>query len=352
MDSVPVLSATTQRLFQLASGVLLFHVLNSVLQEAVFHLEGFNHALMLSFMQTLCIASFACLEFWRNGEERKAPITTYVLLSLLSTVSVFLTNEASHLLNYPTQVVFKSSKLLFVMVTRLLLINEAQHKHHHHRRAKAARARHRRNEFLACAMIVVGLVVFTYATSAAKMKGGSHGSDAESTRIALGVAAIVIALLCDSLLYIGEEKYCFCSGVGASNTEVILFCYMFASVNSAGSLLLSGQLVDSFQYVASHPSFVAYVVAFSLCNFCGTYFLLRVVAEFNSNSAVMVTSVRKVFTVLCSFVVYPKPFGAYHLLGLSLVSGGIYLQETSRTHTKKEEQIALMEITQEEEGLV
>ena len=45
------------------------------------------------------------------------------------------------------------------------------------------------------------------------------------------------------------------------------------------------------------PDLFAYVVAFSLCNFCGTYFLLRVVAKFSSNSAVMVTSVRKVFTL-------------------------------------------------------
>lgn len=337
---------TTKRLAQLAAGVLVFHVLNSILQEAVFHLPGFDHSLMLSFLQTGCIAAFALLDFKRSKEVRKTPLRTYFFLSLFSTVSVILTNEASHLLNYPTQVIFKSSKLLFVMSLRYLLIplQHGKHSRHHN---KENHKRRTRNEALACFMIVGGLVAFTYATSASKMS--SSGSEAAFGTVVAGIAAICIALVCDALLYIGEEKYCF-NAYQSSNTEVILFCYAFAMINTGASLLASGTLRSSIDFATERPIFLVYVVLFSLCNFFGTNFLLKVVSEFNSNSAVIVTSVRKMFTVLCSFLIYPKPFGLYHCAGLSLVSFGIYMHESSRLQAKKEEM--LHEIVQDEDGIV
>lgn len=331
-------AATTMRLAQLGVGVLAFHLFNSILQEAVFHLPGFHHSIALSFLQTLCISGFALIEFVRANEVRKVPLKTYVMLSLFSTVSVILTNEASHLLNYPTQVIFKSSKLLFVMTLRFILLPHQQRggggggspsSSHHPRRGIL-------EEIVSCLMIVGGLVLFTYATSAAKMANASAG---ELEVVLLGVLAIVAALCCDALLYIGEEKYCF-KEHHASNTEVILFCYAFAALYSGSSLVVSGQLIDSATYITSHPLFLVYVTMFSLCNFCGTYFLLKVVAEFNSNSAVMITSVRKMFTVLCSFLIYPKPFGWTHLAGLALVSSGIYMHENARSNGKKAEDAA------------
>lgn len=335
--------ASTARLAQLAAGVLVFHVMNSVLQEAVFQLEGFHHSLFLSFLQTACIALLALFDFIRTGEARKAPLKTYFFLSLFSTVSVILTNEASHLLNYPTQVIFKSSKLLFVMTMRFLIIGDgaagAKRKKHHG-------SSHKRAEILACLLIVLGLVAFTYATSASKMKSGTP---TETTIVVMGIAAICVAMICDALLYIGEEKYCF-SACQASNTEVILFCYAFATINSGTSLLASGQLMDSIDFAKLHPSFIAFVVAFSLCNFCGTNFLLKVVAEFNSNSAVIVTSVRKMFTVMCSYLIYPKPFGILHFCGLAMVTVGIFLHEKSRHQAKKEE--VAHQVVQEEDGIV
>lgn len=84
-------AATTMRLAQLGVGVLAFHLFNSILQEAVFHLPGFHHSIALSFLQTLCISGFALIEFVRANEVRKVPLKTYVMLSLFSTVNIFRT---------------------------------------------------------------------------------------------------------------------------------------------------------------------------------------------------------------------------------------------------------------------
>lgn len=172
-------AASTQRLCALTSGVLVFHVLTSALQERVFHLPGFTNVLLLSFGETLCTAVLAALQlflgwWWRKEkyeeeeEERRErsevfgtsdnaglrgmranalvvsplkegygpwcgrmfrvlqrifhPSTVelrwYVWIAFLMSCSLYLTNQTSLILSYPLQVIFKSSKLLCMVVVR------------------------------------------------------------------------------------------------------------------------------------------------------------------------------------------------------------------------------------------
>ena len=324
-------SGSTFRLAQLASGVLLFHVMNSILQEAVFHLPDFNHAVLMSLMQTFCMAALAFAQFHHSKEQRKAPLLTYFGLSILSSASVILTNEASRLLNYPTQVVFKSSKLIFVMALRWCVMSWQAADKEHSSGCAGGGGRKRlisMGEIGAAVLIVSGLVAFTYATSIAKFSVSSAVPHT-TQEILHGVGAIVLALCCDALLYVAEERFVF-RAFKASSTEVILYCYSFNVVNTLTTLVITGQAFGSVGYAVAHPSFALIVIAFSLCNFGGTHFILHIVSEIDSNSAVVVTSLRKMFTVLASFVLYPKPFTELHFLGLVLVSAGIYSHERAR----------------------
>lgn len=273
-------TSTTSRFVYLGGCVLVFHLLNSVLQEAVFHLPGFNHTVLVSFFQALGVAIFALLEMYVNSRTtsiatqnrpkspgpsptslsqggvyapsssppvafgfitRKASFKTYIMLSIFATVSVVLTNRASHLLNYATQVVFKSSKLFFVMLLRLAL-----------RMSKEKSNQQLRREFLSCGFIVAGLVIFTFETSkhskgkksaivsttvstttyssplssstTAQNSGyDDGGSSILSPEVIEGVLSIIGALCCDAMLYISEELYCFSPSVQASSEEVIFF---------------------------------------------------------------------------------------------------------------------------------
>jgi adenosine 3'-phospho 5'-phosphosulfate transporter B3 len=309
---------STARLVQLASLVLVFHVSNSVLQEAVFHIPGFHFSIFLSFLQMLCVTGFALFDFRRQGQKRRTDLKVYLCLSVFAVMSSVLTNEAAHRINYPTQVIFKSSKLLFVMALRALVL--------------PGRARISRGELASSLAIVGGLIVFTYATSAAKMSGGSTVSAHD---MFIGIAAVVVALCCDALLYIGEEKFCFIANK-SSNTEVILYCNGMGVCYSLLTLGASGQMGESVSFALKHPSMLALVGAFSLCNFGGTTFLLQSIVEFGSNTAVVITSTRKMFTVLFSFLFYPKPFTLPHMGGLLLVVYGIWLHEDARKKKSKE----------------
>ena len=185
-------------------------------------------------------------------------------------------------------------------------------------------------EIGAAVLIVSGLVAFTTSVATFSVSSAVPHTTQE---ISHGVGAIVLALCCDALLYVAEERFVF-RAFKASSTEVILYCYSFNVVNTLATLVITGQAFGSVGYAVAHPSFALIVIAFTLCNFGGTQTILHIVSEIDSNSAVVVTSLRKMFTVLASFVLYPKPFTELHFLGLVLVSAGMYSHERARVLTK------------------
>jgi adenosine 3'-phospho 5'-phosphosulfate transporter B3 len=307
----------TSKLMRLAVLVLVFHVGNSILQEAVFHLPGFKSAILMGTLQAACVAALAYVDFTRQGLSRRAPMTVYLFLSIFAAASTILTHEASRRVNYPTQVIFKSSKLLFVMALRAVVMR--------------GRLRTSKTEIVSAVSIVFGLVAFTWATSSTKKLAASAGAESDSDFL-VGVLAIIVAVCCDAMLYIGEEKFCF-HQYNSSSTEVILYCNLLAVGYGGAAFALSGTVSMSMQFMMETPQFTGLIIAFSLCNFAGTTFLLQIVSDFGSSTAVVVTSTRKMATVLCSYVIYPKPFTTLHTVGLFGVAFGIWLHD----HARKQE---------------
>ncbi len=119
--------------------------------------------------------------------------------------------------------------------------------------------------------------------------------------------------------------------------EIICACNGFSCLYSLVPLAIVGRTMESFAFMFGSPYLMMLCGCFSLCNLLGTDCLLKVVSEFGANTAVVVTSTRKVVTVICSYVLFPKPFSAFHAVGLSSVAVGVYLHETNKSHHGKAE---------------
>ena len=77
------------------------------------------------------------------------PLQTYALIGFLSTVSIGFTNVSLKFLNYPTQIIFKSCKLIPVMVGGIIIQKKKYGVAH----------------FLSAALMSVGLCFFVLADS-------------------------------------------------------------------------------------------------------------------------------------------------------------------------------------------
>jgi len=213
------LSSTLQ--FVICScGVFFFFLLYGYFQELIFIQPSIkSHALYITFLQFVLYSTFALIECYLEGlKERKIPTTTYVVISFLTVATMALSNSSLEYLNFPTQVIFKSCKLIPVLVGGILIQGK----------------RYGLTDFIAACVMCIGLIWFTLADS--HMSPNFHPS---------GVLMISSALLADAIIGNVQEKAM--KKFGAPNCEMVLYSYSIGLVYLGIVLVLSGQLIPSIQ---------------------------------------------------------------------------------------------------------
>mmetsp|Transcript_26036 Transcript_26036/g.45743 ORF Transcript_26036/g.45743 Transcript_26036/m.45743 type:complete len:128 (-) Transcript_26036:11-394(-) len=98
----------------------------------------------------------------------------------------------------------------------------------------------------------------------------------------------------------------------------MLFTVMATSGLSTGLRLLASDVGITFT-----------LLTWSVALITGTALVLVLVDEFSAVAAVSVTTVRKAFTLLASFVLFPKPLGWGHAVGAALVFGSAFVARKS-----------------------
>lgn len=83
------------------------YILSTNLQEAVFHMDGFNFGWALGLLEASGVLVGSTLERMHGGQgvcKRVAPFTSYFVLAGLLGISSALSNIALNYIQYPTKV--------------------------------------------------------------------------------------------------------------------------------------------------------------------------------------------------------------------------------------------------------
>jgi len=245
-------SSRTQ-LFFLSGGVFLFFILNGVLEEYTFALlPNFEYGWFLTFVELLCFAIFSAFERWVKHElvfGHKASLLQHGALSVVITVARGLTNISLQYLNYPTQVIFKSMKLLIVMLSSFCLL----------RKTFSMR------QFLSAFFLVSSAVFFSLGDYHFDSRGPGF---LNSTQFR-GLVIVMCSLLADALHSSQQERVL--QGYHAAILETLLFSNLFAAVLCLLYLAVVDELFPSIAYCSMHPlTYVIFVVrAFVI--YCGVF---------------------------------------------------------------------------------
>ncbi|KAK6162443.1 hypothetical protein DH2020_002284 [Rehmannia glutinosa] len=203
------------------------------------------------------------------------PWKTYVKLSAVLMGSNGLTKGSLAFLNYPAQLMFKSTKVLPVMIMGAFI--------------PGLRRKYPPHEYISAVLLVVGLILFTLADA--------HTSPNFS---GIGVVMVSGALIMDAFLGNLQEAI-FTMNPETTQTEM-LFC-------STLHLYVYGVLV--FEAMAT---------------FIGQVSVLSLIALFGAATTAMVTTARKAVTLLLSYLIFTKPLTEQHGTGLLLIAMGIVLK--------------------------
>ena len=291
----------TARFTLLTVGVSVFFLLNSWVEEYTFkQLPKFQFGWYLTCFELLCFTTFAGLERLFISHEpvlsHTASLRRHGIVAAAMTASRGLTNVSLQYLNYPTQIIFKSMKLITVMLGSLFIL----------------RASFTVYEYASALSLVVAACFF------------SLGDTDVSVEFPIkGITIVLLSLVGDSLhsntqdSLLREHK--------ASTSEAMLFTNFFAAVASFLYILVSGELFAAVAYCQAYP--IAYVlfIGRSAVIYLGVLCFVLMIKSFGVVAATSVTTVRKIVSILLSFVMFPKQWSNKYWWGGLLFGASLCL---------------------------
>jgi len=276
----------------------------AALQEGVFRVPGFKFSGWMTFITALTMAICGHLELALIRRSRIGTLLQYAKLSVLTVTGMYFTNWSLTYLNYPTRVLFKSSKLLPTMVVGTLMQGRF----------------YSCLEYLAAGGLVAGIALFTLGD--AELLPSFHPA---------GIGLILIGMAADAATSNYEEKAFFRVAQPASQAEVMAYSSMFGTVWALILLLPTNELSAAVAHSQEQPRVTPLLVLSAVCGYVSVSFVLLLIKIYGATVTEMVKSSRKVLTVVLSFVLYPKPLSwKYAVGGVAVLASLVATQELQR----------------------
>lgn len=259
----------------------------------------------------------------------KPPVSFYQLvsytgLSVLVFCATGLATLSVTMVSYPTKIVFKSAKLVPTMIMSSIM----------HGKTYATK------DYAAALMLCLGAICFTYSPAAVNSNTSKGESESKEW---LGILLLTASVVCDAIVPNWQQSLMSSADVSAEdvlvNTNVIGFLVLLAFMIYSGyfttlvsvisfddlSSSTNGENVN-FQSNSYHiPLYLRMAgVGVSLGFAVNSYTYL--IKQSGSVVAVSVATLRKIVTILLSYLVFPKAVTSAHLLGLVAVTLGILIE--------------------------
>jgi len=303
------------RLLQLAACVVCMHGLAAVFAEMIFNMAGFRFGWFYTLMQCFTYFSLVLLKrlilggLVQSFKELRTSAFRALLVGTSLTVSHGCGVASFVHINYTTAMLFKSAKVPSVMLGGMVINQQ----------------RPGRSEVFWAITLTLGLFLF------------GLGDRMESPRFSVIGILLVVGNLCGSSITSNLQQRVLQRDASATGVEQLLFAqYAVASVILLVFTAATGELGEAMTWYMTdgRSKAIAVSTADNILSFLGLEAVFRITGEFDATRANVVCSCRKVFTFICSFWLFPKPFGLCHGLGLVLAAIGSVRLTRSKAKAK------------------
>ncbi|XP_050237306.1 UDP-galactose/UDP-glucose transporter 4-like [Mercurialis annua] len=290
-----------------SSGFFFGYLVNGICEEYVYNRLQFSYGWYFTFIQIFVYIILIHLQGFTPAQMVN-PWKTYIKLSAVLMGSHGLTKGSLAFLNYPAQIMFKSTKVLPVMVMGAFI--------------PGLRRKYPVHEYISALLLVVGLIFFTLAD--AKTSPNFH---------VVGVVMICGALIMDAFLGNLQEAI---FTINPETTQMeMLFCSSVVGLPFLiPPMIITGELFTAWKSCSEHPYVYGVLIFEAMATFVGQVSVLSLIALFGAATTAMVTTARKAVTLLLSYIIFTKPLTEQHGTGLLLIAMGITLKLLPENKTR------------------
>jgi UDP-galactose transporter B1 len=282
-------------------------------------------------LQCFCAAVFAriacCIfaqpdsgyqqQLFGAADAARVPWHKYAVIGFSYVGAMFLSQKSLQYINFPTQVIVKSCKMVPVMVAGALI---------HKKKYSSA-------DYIRVAMVTLGIIVFTFFKDAGKVSKEATGAQVSIWIEAFGLSLATFSLVLDAFVSpnqdaVKEKHKC-------TPYQLMYYSNIWGLVVSLGLAVWAGELQPAAAAVMSNSNLFFDIACFGLLSSAGQVFIFLVMDSFGSLTLVTITTTRKFFTVLGSIIIYKHNVSPGQIAGMVMVFGGLGWKEVSSAMSKK-----------------
>ena len=245
----------------------------------------------------------------------------YLRLSVVVFGATSLATRSVTYVSYPTKVIFKSVKLIPTMMVATILQGKVYNP----------------LEYIAGLFLCMGAAGYSYGA-----ENNSSGNTSKSS--AYGILLLTVSIFCDAMVP-NLQKVLLSPSSRSNNKQTgngnLSATELMINTNAVGLaavliyMIVTGELSSTIQTCTEHPKLALYLFLVGLCLATAVLAYTKLIQVTDSVVAVTVATLRKVVTMVLSYVVFPKPLLRIHVLSGLSVLAGIWLG----FHAKKENNI-------------
>jgi len=260
------------------------------------------------------VFGFACMCAFEGGVRKGVPQIPYLISGAVQVSAKYFTKYSVVCgVSFPVATLAKSSKMVPVLVGQLLF----------------GKASYTVREYCHVIAIVAG-------TALVSMGSQSGGSKADKGSSYLGLAFLILALVCDGVVGGTQKRLKHAlseKGMKEKSFEMQLLTNFYMFLTALVFAVLMSEFVPAYNFIIANPTIFWDVVNFAVCSALGQGFIFFVISEFDPLVCTTVTTTRKVMSVLYSIFKFGHKLSPMGWFGIVLACGGI-MAELEEKFTK------------------
>lgn len=293
-------------------GINVFYSIYGLLQEQMVRADPraggkkFDNTLFLFAIQCFMNASFALVARrfvsvgGGGGGKKSKPLSSkptsvrgltsgYMWLGVVSftyLAAMLSSNEALKYVSFPIQALFKSCKIVPVMLGNVLV-----------------GVKYKPHDYVIVLMITLGIALTQYKPGGGG--GGAHGATGAGLEASwAGIALLFVSLAFDGIT--GSNQHLLDKEFALSAHDLMFGMNAFAFAYTLVALVFTGELHRGLAYVTAHPWIQTDIFLFGLSSALGQNFIFYTITGPGPLACTTITTTRKFFTILLSVLRYPE----------------------------------------------
>ncbi|OHT07053.1 Slc35b3 protein [Tritrichomonas foetus] len=299
----------------LAFNICFWFSVPGYLHKFLFREFSLNFPIFYAFIQSFFVALFAAPSTRQVISSKKnlsANLYFYIFTSIAFLFSFILDNYSVTRLSYPTEVLFKSTKIFPVMVGNIVFLKKSFNP----------------TEILTFSILVSGFVGIALSDFTGNNVFDIHG-----------LVSVILSLTFEAITANMEEYILvFC---GATRKEAISILFSFSSFFALILSIVTGEMKRVIIEISEQPEISIYLLFYSIFGAVGLQFVFLTIKTFGSLQAVIFTSTRKAGASLFAFLACGySPLSLWQIISSLLTATGLAMNFFTRTKSNNAEKLA------------